>query len=71
MKYFFQFVHALYDFHNIDLPGTLSIKEGQALKVLMKHDQKNNSQWWLVEDRSGGKGYVPYNYLGNKGSLQR
>ncbi|KAJ8679503.1 hypothetical protein QAD02_015290 [Eretmocerus hayati] len=64
-----QFVYAIFDFHEPGLPGTLSITEGQALKVLMKHDQKNNPQWWLVENRSGGKGYVPYNYVSDQKKL--
>ncbi|OXU22019.1 hypothetical protein TSAR_006757 [Trichomalopsis sarcophagae] len=61
-----EFVYALYEFNHPELVGTLSVKEGQALKVLEKHDQKNNPDWWLVEDRTGGKGYVPENYLGKK-----
>ena len=59
-------MYALYDFDKPDLPKTLSIKEGQALKVIKKHDRKNNPDWWLVEDRTGKKGYVPYNYVGIK-----
>ncbi|XP_014226266.1 dynamin-binding protein-like isoform X1 [Trichogramma pretiosum] len=61
-----EFVYALYDFNNPNLQGTLSITEGQALKVIKKHDHKNNDQWWLVEDRQGNKGYVPHNYVGKK-----
>ncbi|XP_058802732.1 dynamin-binding protein-like [Phymastichus coffea] len=61
-----EYVYALYDFQAVDLAGTLPIKEGQALKVLQKHDEKMNSNWWLVENRFGGKGYVPYNYVGSE-----
>lgn len=66
-----QFVYALYDFQNADLPGTLPIKEGQALRIIQKHDQKMNADWWLVENRSGGKGYVPHNYVGDECSLKK
>jgi hypothetical protein len=41
----------------------LSIKTGQIVLVLQQHDVQGNPEWWLVEDRFSGKGYVPGNYL--------
>ncbi|XP_011494939.1 PREDICTED: dynamin-binding protein-like [Ceratosolen solmsi marchali] len=61
-----EFVHGLCNFNGTEIPGALSIRRNQILKVLKKHDNKNNPQWWLVEDCTGQKGYVPYNYIYNK-----
>jgi hypothetical protein len=41
----------------------LTVKNGQIVLVLQQHDDQGNPEWWLVKDRSGGKGYVPGNYL--------
>ena len=57
-------MYALYDFDGKNLTGTLSIKAGEPFKVIRKHDEKNNHEWWLVEARNGNSGYVPFNYLG-------
>jgi hypothetical protein len=57
-----QFFYAAYDFEGTGM-HTLSVKTGQVVLVLQQHDVQGNSEWWLVEDRVGGKGYVPGNYL--------
>jgi hypothetical protein len=57
-----QFYYAAYDFNGTGT-NMLSVKNGQIVLVLQQHDVQRNPEWWLVEDRSGGKGYVPSNYL--------
>jgi len=67
----------LYSFEAID-ETTLSIDEGERLKVVQKHDDNMNEEWWLVERfQSASKndtaklniitkkhrGYVPFNYV--------
>lgn len=52
----------MYDFVG-NIPGTLSVTNGQALRLIRNHDEKGNGEWWLVENRDGGQGYVPRNYL--------
>ncbi|KAG7201457.1 hypothetical protein KM043_004217 [Ampulex compressa] len=58
----YEFYYAMYDFSG-NIPGTLPIAKGQALRLVRPHDEKGNDAWWLVEDRYGHKGYVPQNYL--------
>ncbi|XP_012147954.1 rho guanine nucleotide exchange factor 38 [Megachile rotundata] len=58
----YEFYYAEYDF-TINIPGTLNIVKGQALRLVRPHDEKGNDEWWLMEDRYGNKGYVPQNYL--------
>ncbi len=41
----------------------LTIKKDEILKVVAKKDTKGDEQWWLVENRDGCSGYVPYNYI--------
>lgn len=60
--FFLQFYYAMYDFA-VNIPGTLVITCGQALRLVRPHDEKGNSEWWLVENRDGKQGYVPRNYL--------
>ncbi|XP_014482801.1 PREDICTED: dynamin-binding protein-like [Dinoponera quadriceps] len=60
-----EFYYAMYDFA-ANIPGTLSIMNGQALRLLRPHDEKGNDEWWLVENRDGKQGYVPRNYLHSK-----
>lgn len=50
-----------YDFEGLN-KGELTLNEGQIVKVLIKHDQKGNPEWWYVECE-GHQGYVPKNYL--------
>lgn len=57
----------MYDFGGQG-PHTLSVKSGQVLKVLQYQDLRGNSEWWLVQDRFGGEGYVPANFLGKYNS---
>jgi len=57
-----QFFYAAYDFKSTGT-NMLSIKTGQIVLVLQQHDVQGNPEWWLVEDRFNGKGYVPGNYL--------
>ncbi|KMQ96659.1 dynamin-binding protein [Lasius niger] len=57
-----EFYYAMYDFAG-NMPGTLPITNGQALRLLRPHDEKGNNEWWLVENRAGKQGYVPRNYL--------
>lgn len=58
----YEYYYAEYDFAG-NMPGTLSIKKGQALKLVRPHDEKGNDAWWLVMDRHQNSGYVPKNYL--------
>jgi hypothetical protein len=62
-----QFYYAAYDF-NFSEEHLVPLKTGQVVKVIRKHDVEGNSEWWLVEDRSGAQGYVPGNYLAKYGS---
>ncbi|EZA54401.1 hypothetical protein DMN91_001710 [Ooceraea biroi] len=57
-----EFYYAMYDFAG-NMPGTLAINNGQALRLLKPHDEKGNDEWWLVENRDGKQGYVPRDYL--------
>ncbi|XP_032683683.1 dynamin-binding protein-like isoform X2 [Odontomachus brunneus] len=57
-----EFYYAMYDFA-ANIPGTLAVTSGQALRLLRPHDEKGNDEWWLVENRNGQQGYVPRNYL--------
>lgn len=52
----------MYDFAG-NMPGTLPITNGQALRLLRHHDEKGNDEWWLVQNRDGKQGYVPRTYL--------
>jgi hypothetical protein len=62
---------ALYSFEAID-ETTLSIDEGERLKIVQKHDDNMNQEWWLVERSQPAsnnmiqkkhRGYVPFNYV--------
>jgi hypothetical protein len=57
----------LYTFEAID-ETTLSVSEGEKLKILQKHDDNFNHEWWLLEKVDSSKhfahrGYVPFNYV--------
>ena len=61
----------LYTFESLD-ETTLSVKEGENLKILQKHDDNLNEEWWLLEKVSENesptsepklRGYVPSNYV--------
>ena len=51
----------------------MTVQEGENLKILQKHDDNMNEEWWLVEKAyiSGQqlsqnvmiRGYVPSNYV--------
>ena len=53
---------ALYDF-NATRNNMLTIQKDQILRVIIKHDTKGDSQWWLVENHNKQSGYVPSNYI--------
>ena len=57
----FQFYYALYGFTARN-NNEITLFDGQVVTVLKKHDQENNTDWWLV-DADGVKGYAPANYL--------
>jgi hypothetical protein len=57
-----QFFYAAYDFEGNGM-HMLSIRSGQVVRVLRQQDIQGNPEWWFVEDRLGGRGYVPGNYL--------
>ncbi|EFN85007.1 Dynamin-binding protein [Harpegnathos saltator] len=64
-----KFYYAMYDFA-ANIPGTLSVTNGQALRLIRPHDEKGNDEWWLVENREGKQGYVPRNYLQSSAKLK-
>ncbi|EFN64992.1 Dynamin-binding protein [Camponotus floridanus] len=64
-----EFYYAMYDFAG-NMPGTLPITNGQALRLLRPHDEKGNDEWWLVENRDGKQGYVPRNYLSSTNQIK-
>ena len=50
--------------------ATLTVKEGELLKILQKHDDNKNEEWWLLErenrmllNTNEIRGYVPSNYV--------
>lgn len=65
---------ALYAFESIS-ESTLTISEGDRFRVLQKHDDNMNSDWWLLEKLQPASttnvlaasnllvGYVPANYV--------
>uniref|UniRef100_A0A665V200 Rho guanine nucleotide exchange factor (GEF) 37 n=1 Tax=Echeneis naucrates TaxID=173247 RepID=A0A665V200_ECHNA len=38
----------------------VSIRAGEAVRVLENHDKRGNSEWSLVEVKAGQRGYLPY-----------
>lgn len=60
----------MYTFDAID-DSTLSVAEGEKLRILQKHDDNMNDEWWLLEKISTSasfidprpRGYVPSNYV--------
>ncbi|KAF4527954.1 hypothetical protein B566_EDAN014127 [Ephemera danica] len=57
-----EFYYAEYDFTSLGA-DFISLKKGQVVNVVHKHDVVGNSEWWYVENRTGESGYVPANYL--------
>lgn len=55
-------VLAAYDF-NARGNHEVSIRAGEPVRVLERHDKRGNPEWSLVEARGGQRGYVPSNYL--------
>ncbi|KAA8588576.1 hypothetical protein FQN60_009921 [Etheostoma spectabile] len=41
----------------------VSLRAGEPVRVLERHDKRGNPEWSLVETRGGKRGYVPSNYL--------
>ena len=73
----FQYCKVLYTFDALD-ESTLSVVEGEYLKVVQKHDDNMNDEWWLLErlaeesstndsltqtSLTKDRGYVPSNYI--------
>lgn len=52
----------MYDF-NARSRIELSIKTGEIVQVLQKHDLDGSEEWWQAEREDGQKGYVPASYL--------
>jgi hypothetical protein len=53
----------LYNFEALD-SNTLSVNEGEKMKIVQRHDDNLNNEWWLVEKGDSKKvGYVPSNYI--------
>lgn len=53
---------AMYPFKSTN-QGTLSITQGQIVRVIAFHDLMGNKEWFLVRDCNGNEGYVPHNYI--------
>ena len=41
----------------------LSVEVGETVWLLKSHDLNGNTEWWLVENVGGAKGFVPASYL--------
>ncbi|XP_041845939.1 rho guanine nucleotide exchange factor 37 [Melanotaenia boesemani] len=41
----------------------VSVRAGEHVRVLERHDKRGNPEWSLVEASGGQRGYVPSNYL--------
>lgn len=41
----------------------ISLSVNELVTVLAKHDEAQNSEWWLVENDAGVKGYAPAAFL--------
>ena len=41
----------------------ISLMDGELITVLEKKDEAGNSEWWLVENDAGLRGYAPAAYL--------
>jgi hypothetical protein len=60
----------MYNFEAID-ESTLTVEEGEILKILQRHDDNMNEEWWLLEKQTEDlllispkpRGYVPSNYV--------
>lgn len=59
-----EFAKALYDFVPENPQIELALKKGDLMAIISKADLSgNDSEWWKVRTKSGGIGFVPYNYL--------
>ncbi|XP_067375404.1 rho guanine nucleotide exchange factor 37 isoform X2 [Channa argus] len=58
---FFQML-AAYDF-TARGSHEVSVRAGEPVHLLERHDKRGNPEWSLVQVRGGQKGYVPSNYL--------
>ena len=53
-----------FDFIPTDNDGfQLKMTEGEHVRVLRRHDDAENPEWWLVSNSEGKTGYVPATYL--------
>lgn len=41
----------------------VSVRVGELVRILERHDKRGNPEWSLVETRGGQRGYVPSNYV--------
>uniref|UniRef100_A0A3Q0RXU7 Rho guanine nucleotide exchange factor (GEF) 37 n=1 Tax=Amphilophus citrinellus TaxID=61819 RepID=A0A3Q0RXU7_AMPCI len=41
----------------------VSVRVGELVRILERHDKRGKPEWTLVETRGGQRGYVPSNYL--------
>ena len=41
----------------------VDLVEGEKVRVLQKHDQTGNADWWLVAVAAGRQGYAPSTYF--------
>jgi hypothetical protein len=53
---------ALYDFDG-KVTNSLEMKAGEAFLLIEKSDKKGDTQWYLVENENGQRGYVPSSYV--------
>ena len=61
--FFFKYCVVLYNFEALD-ESTLVVSEGEVLRIIQKHDDNKNDEWWLLErGDEKTRGYVPSNYV--------
>ena len=44
-------------------PLELSVTKDELVNVIIQHDAKGSSDWWLVANQRGKQGYVPNNFI--------
>ena len=49
--------------HTSRSPMELSITKGDFVNVILQHDKDGNTEWWLVANKKGEQGFVPYNFI--------
>uniref|UniRef100_A0AC34QHH0 Dynamin-binding protein n=1 Tax=Panagrolaimus sp. JU765 TaxID=591449 RepID=A0AC34QHH0_9BILA len=53
-----------YDFSPSDPESVqLKVREGEIIEILRKHDDANNSDWFLIRNQNGRTGYVPGSFI--------